>query len=68
MRTARGWTQEELAERAGIHPVYLSGVETGVRNPTFRVLSRIASALGVPLVTLFEEHPARHHDADSGGV
>lgn len=47
LRRSKGWSQEELADRAGLHRTYISGVERGVRNPTLTVLDRIATALGV---------------------
>ena len=34
-----------LAERAGIHSTYLSGIERGVRKITFTVLLRLLKAL-----------------------
>jgi transcriptional regulator with XRE-family HTH domain len=46
-RVARGWSQEELADVAGIHRTYVSGVERGVRNPTVTILAKLAKALGV---------------------
>ena len=46
LRRARGLSQEELAHRAQVHQTYLSGVETGRRNPSIVVLQRIAEALG----------------------
>ena len=49
LRRERGWSQEELAERTGLHRTYVSGVERGVRNPTLSVLDRIATALGVSI-------------------
>lgn len=55
LRKGHGWTQEVLAEKADIHPVYLAGIERGKRNPSFRNLSRIADALGVSLAGLFTE-------------
>ncbi|MBQ1563590.1 MULTISPECIES: helix-turn-helix transcriptional regulator [unclassified Caulobacter] len=48
LREARGLPQDELAHLAGIHPTYLSGVETGKRNLSMKVLERLASALRVP--------------------
>lgn len=45
LRRARGLSQEELADRAKVHQTYLSGVETGKRNPSVLVLQRIAAAL-----------------------
>jgi transcriptional regulator with XRE-family HTH domain len=51
-REAAGLAQDVLAHEAGIHPTYLSGVETGKRNITLNVLERIASALGVDEASL----------------
>lgn len=48
----KGWSQEELADRSGLHRTYVSGVERGVRNPTITVLDRLASALEVELSRL----------------
>jgi transcriptional regulator with XRE-family HTH domain len=44
-----GVSQEALAEAAGIDPSYLWGIEAGRRNPSWRVLTAIADALGVPV-------------------
>jgi transcriptional regulator with XRE-family HTH domain len=45
--------QEEIAFRAGINRAYLSDVERGERNPTVRVIGRIAKALNVDPAELF---------------
>lgn len=52
---AAGLSQEELAERADLHPTYISMVERGVRNPTLDAAARIAKALKVGLPKLVEE-------------
>jgi transcriptional regulator with XRE-family HTH domain len=49
LRRARGWSQEEFAERAGLHRTYISGVERGVRNPTITIVGRLAEALGATI-------------------
>ena len=46
-RKERGLSQEQLAEKAQLHPTYVSGIETGHRNPTIRIIGRLAAALGV---------------------
>ena len=53
-REERGISQEELADRAGLHRTYVSGVERGVRNPTVVVLEKIAKALKVKASTLLD--------------
>lgn len=53
LRNQRGWTQEDLAERADLHRSYLAGLETGQRNPTLDVIHKIAAGLGVEVVALF---------------
>lgn len=45
-------TQAALAERADLHVTYLSGVETGARNPTWTVLTKISQALGLSISEL----------------
>ena len=32
LRTARAWSQERLAEEAGMHRTYMWGIEQGARN------------------------------------
>ncbi len=53
LRAAKGFSQEELAFRAGIHWSYLSGIERGIRNPALKNITKIADALGVSLSKLF---------------
>lgn len=59
LRKARGWTLEQLAEKAGKHYTYIGGLERGDRNVTLEVLQAVAYALHVPIKSLFifEPHP-----------
>ncbi|MFA6754941.1 MAG: helix-turn-helix transcriptional regulator [Bacilli bacterium] len=47
-------SQEELSFRADINKNYLSDLERGVRNPTLKVLNKIANGLKVTLSFLFQ--------------
>lgn len=52
-REERELTQEELADRAGIHRTYLSDIERGSRNPSLVNIARLAGALKLSLSELF---------------
>ncbi|HEV7771014.1 MAG TPA: helix-turn-helix transcriptional regulator [Solirubrobacterales bacterium] len=52
LRTKRELTVEGLAATAGIHWTYLSGIERGRRNPTWKVLAAIARSLDVEISEL----------------
>ncbi len=54
LRTERGWTQEQMAERADLHRSCLASIEVGGRNPTLDVIVKVANALHVPVASLFE--------------
>jgi transcriptional regulator with XRE-family HTH domain len=45
-RTARGWTQDELAEKSGIDQTTISGLEVGrSTRPSFDTVQKLARAL-----------------------
>ena len=52
LRKARGFSQEELAHRAGMHYTYVGGIERGERNPALVNIGALAGALGVSLADL----------------
>ncbi len=54
LRNASGLTQQRVATIAHLDPTYISGIERGVRNPTLRIISRLAKALKVPVEKLCE--------------
>jgi CheY-like chemotaxis protein/DNA-binding Xre family transcriptional regulator len=57
-RSALGISQEELAERAGLHRTYVSDLERGARNPSIESIERLAEALQTSVSKLFEIAPS----------
>jgi len=55
LRQEKGLSQEELADRAGLHRTYISQIERGIKSPSLRSLERIARALDVQLSTLIKK-------------
>lgn len=58
-RRARDWSQEQLAEAAGLHRTYIGALERGEQNATVTSVWRIADALGIPPGDLLVEAPRR---------
>ena len=46
-RAARGWTQQQLADRIGITRVGVSHLEAGISSPDARTVTLLASAFGL---------------------
>lgn len=53
-RLALGLTQQELADRAGLHRSYIGQIELGKRNVTLKSAAKIAKALQVDVASLLE--------------
>lgn len=61
LRVTLGLSQEDLADRAGIHRTYVSQLERGLKSPTLSVLIKVAKALDTKaslLVQAFEDELA----------
>jgi transcriptional regulator with XRE-family HTH domain len=53
LRNDRGWSQEALAHRAGVHRTYAGAVERGEYNISLTNIHEFAKALGVEVRDLF---------------
>ena len=52
-RKQRNLTQEELARRSGVHQSDISKIENGTRNPSIKMLRKIARGLNMKLEIKF---------------
>ncbi len=48
LRKAAGYTQAHLAKLAGISTAYVSQLETGEKEPTDRVITKLSGPLDIP--------------------
>jgi len=55
-RFLRGWSQQELARRAGLSPGHISEIENGQRkNLQARTLKKLARGLGIDVARLLDD-------------
>jgi transcriptional regulator with XRE-family HTH domain len=59
IRIAKGLTQEQFSDLSGFSQQYVSGLETGHRNPTVITLYELAKALGVSHTELVQPPAVR---------
>jgi transcriptional regulator with XRE-family HTH domain len=52
LREEKGWSQEEFADRCGVHRSYMGVVERGERNLTLSTLHKLASTLEISVAAL----------------
>lgn len=53
IRKEKEWTQEYLAEKAGISVPFMTQIELARKQPSLEVIEKIAKALDVPYDVLF---------------
>jgi len=47
IRTTKKLSQGAIARKLGVHRAYISGIESGKRNPTIATIERLATALNI---------------------
>ncbi|OGL22349.1 transcriptional regulator [Candidatus Saccharibacteria bacterium RIFCSPHIGHO2_01_FULL_45_15] len=54
LRKQKGFSQEVLADKAGLHRTYIGSIERGEQDVSIDNISKIARALKVSIVSLFD--------------
>ena len=54
LRTARNWSQQELAERLGVSRQTINAIEAERYDPSLPLAIKIAKLFGKPVETIFE--------------
>ncbi|HKJ22896.1 MAG TPA: helix-turn-helix transcriptional regulator [Gammaproteobacteria bacterium] len=57
LRKERGWSQETLAERSGLHRTYVGDIERLERNVSVDNIEKLARAFDISVKDLFVEDP-----------
>ena len=53
-RIRLGWSQEELASKAGVHRTYIGMIERAEKNITLENIEKIVKALGMKISHFFD--------------
>ncbi|MDM8549580.1 helix-turn-helix transcriptional regulator [Desulfobacterales bacterium HSG2] len=53
LRKSKGYSQEQLAFKAGLHRTYIGMIERAEKNITLINIQKIAKALDIPIKNLF---------------
>lgn len=63
LRTAAGYTQQQLSDKVHISRNHYTQIETGEKNPSLKVSLRIKQVLGYPYDDLFfnQKRPVSRH-------
>lgn len=56
VRLKQGLSQEELAEKAGLHRTYIGMIERAEKNITLLNIEKLAKALDISIVDLLKIH------------
>ncbi len=60
LRAARGWSQQELADRLAVSRQSVNAIETGRYDPSLPLAFRIAELLGLAIEQIFTS-PSQEH-------
>jgi transcriptional regulator with XRE-family HTH domain len=63
LRVARGWSQQQLADKLGYTERYIGQLERGTKSPTLRTLADLAKSFEIEPSTLLRSAERRLHNS-----
>lgn len=54
LRKQKSLSQDNLADKSGLHRTYISGIERGLRNVSLKNIKKLANGFGVKIEELFK--------------
>ena len=64
LRTKQKLSQAELSRRSSVSQTYISELEANKKQPTYRILKKLAAALGVSIAELIGEQSPKQWEED----
>lgn len=68
LREAKGWSQAELARRAGLHGQTIHNIEHGRNRGGWKSRQGLAGAFGIPVAALDQSEVAAHGESPFSSV
>lgn len=64
LRQSKHFSQEELADRCGVHRTYMGSIERGEKSPTLNTIKKIIDGLDISLKEFFDYETLYSKDND----
>jgi putative transcriptional regulator len=61
LRAAQGWSQGDLADRAGVSRQTINAIETGKYEPSLSLAFKLAAIFEASIEAIFQPDPAPDH-------
>lgn len=63
LRKSKKLSQEELAEKCGLHTTYIGQIERGEKNASLESIQKLSNGLGISIAEIFSTFKNAHSEA-----
>lgn len=60
LRKSKKLSQEELAEKCGLHTTYIGQIERGEKNASLESIQKLSNGLGISIAEIFSTFKSTH--------